>query len=363
MKQLSTILCLIGCMSTACGQQPEPIAISLKNPSFEDAPNISIVPSKWGNCGFAKESPPDILPHTAFGIKKTAFNGETYLGMVTRDNWTWERIGQTLNTPLVPDQCYNLSFYAAKSDAYVSVSRITNNIANYNAPVKLRIWAGLYDCDRRELLSETPFISHEQWENYVLTFQATRAYTYLILEAYYADAKQAYCGNVLLDHFSPITPIACADSGAIKKIPVTNDKMPAIENGVPENHFTYEPPVGWESLDDLLPKYSRLIAYTQDGFLEKGYYYSYERAKLILQNPYLDHIIALFKKTPDTKMIIAVPGENEVEETSKIKDLKASLRYFGAPMKSIEIQLFSQADRDAKWIGSKKGLLFRLERK
>ncbi|NUO03328.1 MAG: hypothetical protein HUU01_22180 [Saprospiraceae bacterium] len=84
---------------------------------------------------------------------------------------------------------------------------------------------------------------------------------------------------------------------------------------------------------------------------------------LILQNPYLDHLIALLKKTPGTKMVIAVPGETEAEEVSKIEDLKASLRYFDAPMKAIEIQSFSQADQGVKWVGSKKGLLFRLERK
>lgn len=363
MKKFTTILCMMACLVAACGQQPESMVISLKNPSFEDIPNIGIVPSQWENCGFPKETPPDIQPNSTFAVKKAAFDGKTYLGMVTRDNWTWERIGQALNTPLVPDQCYSLSFYAARSHTYMSVSRVTNNVANYNAPVKLRIWAGFHACDEAQLLAETPFIGHEQWENYVLTFQATQAFTYLVLEVYYADQEQAYCGNILLDHFSPITPIACANSGTIKKIPVTNDKMPAIDSGIPKDHFAYKPPAGWENLDDLLPKYSRLIAYTPDGLLEKGYYYSYEQSSLIFQNPYLDHIIQLFKKTPDTKMVIAVPGKNEVEENTKIKDLKNALRYFNAPIKAIEIQPFSQADQRAKWIGSKKGVLFRLERK
>ncbi|NUO02655.1 MAG: hypothetical protein HUU01_18770, partial [Saprospiraceae bacterium] len=233
MKKLFTILFTIVCL-TACGQKPEPIVITLKNPSFEDTPSIGITPSQWVNCGFPKETPPDIQPNSTFAVKKAAFDGETYLGLVTRDNWTWERIGQALVAPLVKDQCYSLSFSAAKSNAYVSVSRITNDMVNYNTPVKLRIWAGFYACQEAQLLAETPFVGHEQWENYVLIFQANQPFTHLMLEAYYASAKQAYCGNILLDHFSAITPIACADSGAIKKIPATKGKMPVIRNGVPE---------------------------------------------------------------------------------------------------------------------------------
>ena len=80
--------------------------ISLLNPSFEGRPGASSVPKGWISGGFENESPPDIQPGQ-FDCALQPLHGNTYLGLVTRDNETWERIGQRLREPLRKDSLYD----------------------------------------------------------------------------------------------------------------------------------------------------------------------------------------------------------------------------------------------------------------
>lgn len=101
-------------------------AIYLTNPSFEDMPRHSIAPSGWYDCGFPGESPPDVQPNGEFGVTKPANHGATYLGMVVRDNDTWESVSQKLSRPLKRGQCYEFSLDLARSELYISLSRANN---------------------------------------------------------------------------------------------------------------------------------------------------------------------------------------------------------------------------------------------
>ena len=86
--------------------------IRLDNFSFEDFPRHSYTPRGWYDCGFPDESPPDIHPQMdggEFKVNAEPADGRTYIGMVVRDNVTWEAIGQRLNTPLKENQCYDFS--------------------------------------------------------------------------------------------------------------------------------------------------------------------------------------------------------------------------------------------------------------
>ncbi|HZV43784.1 MAG TPA: hypothetical protein VFF90_04875, partial [Saprospiraceae bacterium] len=84
--------------------------IKLQNPSFEDTPRrggeFSSPIKGWQDCGmtrFPGESPPDIhpVPATAWEVSKDPYDGATYLGMVTRDNDSWESISQALSSPIM----------------------------------------------------------------------------------------------------------------------------------------------------------------------------------------------------------------------------------------------------------------------
>ena len=93
--------------------QGEPI--HLTNPSFEDIPRYSRPPVGWFDCaknfGFKGETPPDTQPSGAFSVSKAPYDGSTYLGMVVRDNDTWESVSQRLSKPMQKGQCYEFSIY------------------------------------------------------------------------------------------------------------------------------------------------------------------------------------------------------------------------------------------------------------
>ncbi|MEL6659866.1 MAG: OmpA family protein [Bacteroidota bacterium] len=184
--------------------------IPLDNASFEDIPRHSREPRYWTDCGWVTESPPDVQPDLTFQVTKQAYQGNTYLGMVTRDNDTWESVGQLLNQPLQEGQCYEFSMKLARSLSYYSVSREKNLPANYIEPVKLRIWAGFGMCDKREMLDESPLVVNTDWREFKFKFEPSGNYTHFILEAFYKTPSLFPTnGNLLLDDASNIKMIPC----------------------------------------------------------------------------------------------------------------------------------------------------------
>ena len=185
--------------------------IYLANPSFEDLPRHSRPPLGWSDCGFIGETPPDIQPNSTFKVTKRAKDGSTYLGMVVRENDTWEGVGQRLSEPLKKGQCYNFSIYLARSEMYVSLSRVEESReVNYVTPARLRIYGGFEYCDKDYLLAETAEIVNSAWMRFDFKFEPIRDFTHITLEAFYKTPTLVpYNGNLLLDHASPIVPTPC----------------------------------------------------------------------------------------------------------------------------------------------------------
>lgn len=176
--------------------------IELQNPSFEDNARCCIVPYGWTDCGSDPgETPPDIQPGS-FQVKLPASDGNTYLGLVVRDNNTWEGIGQRLSAPLLAGYSYQLEADLARSEILLSLSRSNGKEVNYATPVKLRIWGGASACERTELLAESQLVTPTDWRRYTFDLNPVKGdYEYLILEAYYKEPVPfPYNGNVLVDH-------------------------------------------------------------------------------------------------------------------------------------------------------------------
>lgn len=179
--------------------------IELENPSFEDKPQCCGVPEGWIDCGEPGETPPDVQPGY-FSAEQRAIDGDTYLGMVVRDNGTQETIAQLLKNPLESGKTYEFSITLAKSPQYVSFSRTTGKEVNYGTPVIFQIYGGNKPCSKSELLAETGVIDHKVWKEYTFRFSPKKNdYKYLILKA---NCKPStlfpYNGNLLLDDCSPI---------------------------------------------------------------------------------------------------------------------------------------------------------------
>lgn len=203
--------------------QAQLTVIELANPSFEDIPRHSHTPQNWTNCGFTGESPPDIQPDYTFRVSKQAVEGQTYLGMVVRDNDTWESVGQVLSQRLEKGTCYEFSIKLARSLNYLSVSRELDQPANYITPTKLRIWGGYGLCDKKFLLGESYLVRHTEWKMYDFKFEPDANYTHIILEAFYQTPTLfPYNGNLLLDNASFLKPIPCGT----KVIPGPHDYLP-----------------------------------------------------------------------------------------------------------------------------------------
>lgn len=163
----------------------------LVNPSFEGEPQDATVPSGWLPC--EPGTTPDILPGV-WGVYREAAHGNTYVGLITRENGTWESIGQRLKTPLEAGQCYTFFVDLAHSNSY----------AGYNLPLKLRIWGGGAKCGKDLLAWESAVINHRNWKRYRVEFVAKKQVNYILLEAFYAEGKFSHTGNILIDNISPI---------------------------------------------------------------------------------------------------------------------------------------------------------------
>jgi outer membrane protein OmpA-like peptidoglycan-associated protein len=176
-------------------------------------PRHSKAPRGWVDCGFPGETAVDVQPDpmNQFQVRKAPQQGNTYLGMVVRDNDTWERVSQELSSPMVAEQCYEMRIHLARSEVYLSLSRINDNQrANYVTPAKLRIWGGFGDCDQAELIGETSLVTNYRWLEYPVKLEPSQDYTHIVFEAFYnTPTLFPYNGNVLLDNASALVPIPC----------------------------------------------------------------------------------------------------------------------------------------------------------
>ena len=203
---------------------------SFYNPSFEDEPRKgSYYSSKeeaqrnniegWYDCGvinFPAETAPDIHSDESDYWNLLGFptDGKTYLGLVVRDNNTWESVSQKLDEYLYRDSCYSFTIDISMSNSYLSGSRLQRKVKpmfSYNNPSILAIWAGDIYCDEKELIFESPPIDHEEWKTYEVVFQTNSNVKHITFQAYYSidDEDDPKNGNILLDNISEISVIKC----------------------------------------------------------------------------------------------------------------------------------------------------------
>ena len=205
MKKQGIALLLMLWLSGAITAQDR---FELQNPSFERGrAECCTVPEGWMNMGSTKESPPDVQPGS-FGVDMEAQDGEQYLGLVVRDNDTWEGIGQKLDGFLKKDSSYTFSLYLNRSNIYKSLSRLTQKEANFNSPTILKIWGVNVETQQEELLAESNAVSHSQWTRYTFTLTPrTGDFDEIDLMAYYAKGYERKNGNLLIDNCSAIEKI------------------------------------------------------------------------------------------------------------------------------------------------------------
>lgn len=163
--------------------------IYLSNPSFEGEPSDAVVPVNWFAC--EPGTTPDILPGF-WGVYNEPNEGDTFMGLITRPDGSFESIGQRLAKPFKAGECYGFAIDLAHSKTY----------AGYVHPIRLRVWAGRNKCGKDQLIAETDFISHRDWKTYNFQFTAKKKYNYIIIEAFFSEENPRRRGNILIDNLS-----------------------------------------------------------------------------------------------------------------------------------------------------------------
>jgi hypothetical protein len=170
--------------------------IRLVNPSFEGEAQDAVVPNGWDACG--AQTTPDVLPGF-WGVYTRPQEGNTYMGLITREDGTWEMVGQKLNGTLQKKECYHMSMALSMSPSY----------SGYNNPIRIRVWGGRGTCEKLELLATSPTIDHKDWRSYDFYCFPENNITYIIIEAYYKEGiGMPYRGNILVDNISAINRCA-----------------------------------------------------------------------------------------------------------------------------------------------------------
>ncbi len=189
-------------------------SVLLTNPSFEDEPRANKVPEGWRDCGyiFPGETPPDIQPSGMWKVTKEAKDGRTYVGLVVRDNSTYESLGQKLKGILRKDVLYQFDILICTSETYMSPTRRTSMegiLLNFTTPAKLRIWGGNQMCHKSTLLAESPLLKNHNWKLYRFNIKPIEEVSYIMFEAYYEnEISTPYNGNILIDGATAFTPIS-----------------------------------------------------------------------------------------------------------------------------------------------------------
>ena len=165
---------------------------TFNNPSFEGEPQDATVPVGWVGC--EPDTTPDILPGY-WGVYNEPADGDTFIGLITRRNNTYESITQRLKQPLLKDKCYVFAIDLAHSRTY----------SGYNGNIILKVWGGNSKCEKAQLLYETEAIKNINWQNHNIQFRPKNEMRYIIFEANFEKGTtKPYNGNLLMDNISAI---------------------------------------------------------------------------------------------------------------------------------------------------------------
>ena len=343
MKNIPLAICLLFLQNILFAQK----TISLTNPSFEDAPQHSSPPKGWTACGMQGETPCDVQPGL-FGCVLAPVHGNTYLGMVTRDNYTWESVVQKLATPLDSSICHTFTVQLASSENYVSYARLTRQEANYNQPVVFQIWGGYGDCDEQVLLGESPVVTHREWRKYrfVMRHLEPKPLTHLMFQAYYPPGKrcQPTMGNLLLDDMSAITVTKCPTD-------MVDTLKQKRDTGVPVLQSEKE-------LDQLLAKELAAVRYKNRA--EVRFMFQCEENYIGLAEVRGLHMTAVaeaLRQFPDKKLILRTKKGSKAVLKHRAAFISTYLRQSGLPENQFEVKQFDKNEvaewkLDSKWLNA-----------
>lgn len=182
--------------------QPDSRTIAWENPGLEALPSEVFRMAGWAIWG--KGATPDIQPGR-WGVSNKPAEGDSFIGLVTREDRSTEGIWQKLSKPIPAGQCHYLTVWLARHGDY----------SGHRLPLSLQV-RGSQGTDGPIIdLAITPPITHKDWRLYTLEFTAPQALDRIVLEGSpVPGAVIAYRGNLLVDGLSGISPCLRASLGS-----------------------------------------------------------------------------------------------------------------------------------------------------
>ncbi len=315
-------------------------SIRLKNPSFEDTPRagglgFSIPIKGWHDCAravYPDQTPPDIHPHPeAWMVSVNARDGNTFLGMVVRENESHEFISQAMEVSLKEGKCYSFSISLAQSEMYMGVRNSASSETRdgkpsmdslvfsdpFMKPAVLRIWGGNSICSKGELLGVSPPVTNRDWAQYQFKFEPSTSSRYITLEAFYVTpVLSAYNGHILVDAASAIVSLSCDE-----EVPPFVAEEPVEVVGIvavlakpkadpppkPEKEDSLPQKIDEEPAERILTDLDRENIQTGQTIRVTNLYFQADSFRIEPESyPVLDEIVHFLRKNPD--VIIEIGG-------------------------------------------------------
>ena len=164
----------------------------IQNGGFEASFSTTFSMPSWRSLG--NGSTPDIQPGQ-WMVNLRPQEGNTYLGLINREDGTREAVSQKLSTPLQAGRCYYFSIALARFADY----------AGFGLPLSLQV-KGITSSGNVVTLARSPLISNATWRIYTLEFTPTYDIQEIILEGAPGPGILIhYRGNILVDAMSGIS--------------------------------------------------------------------------------------------------------------------------------------------------------------
>ncbi len=297
--------------------------IGLENPSLEGKPAPAKVPSGWYFCGDKKGNIPDLHPDQIFQVTTLPRKGRSYTGLVARPNGNTGAIGQRLGEPLVPGQCYELSFFAARASDYIASLSTTRESINFNQPLTLRLLAGNEACRAEQILDETQLVRYPDWSLFTFQFRAKQAFRHIWIQVGYQSGKGYYPGNILIDDLSALFPIDC-ESHAYLFVPDTLHPAPIQSQ---------------EAWSAYIQDKVECLEFDQESeSLARHPYYWQDSQKLLYGNVALHSLAIALKYFPERVLEIRLKGNSRRVRKGRKRELKRAWKAFGQDLRQIQVR-------------------------
>jgi hypothetical protein len=187
--------------------------IPIINGDFEvGLPNSGTLAKNWIDFGDKARTPPDLHGKSTnlFKCSTKSFSGKQFVGLVTRSDFTTEAIGQKLDSPMLVGHNYSISLCMATAENYQSLDVQNMELANYTAPVILRIWgAKSKDMEDGILLASSESLFKSDWKtvDFLLKIKEFDC-NWIVFQVWYPTNSKATTGNILLDKISDLTDVS-----------------------------------------------------------------------------------------------------------------------------------------------------------